>query len=193
MAEARAARIAGTVAACLIADGADFRSRRVEALTLDFAGIVGDIHAGLTRASTSREPWYERGTEVRNDRQVSIVSVEELAEVAAAMALPEIAGEWIGANLVTAGIADLTGLPPGTRLTFAGGAVLMVEAENGPCRTAGGSIAGHFPARDGLDLLFLKEARHKRGLVASVERPGMVAAGEGFAVRLPPRRPWPAA
>jgi hypothetical protein len=40
-----------------------------------------------------------------------------------------------------AGIADLSALPPGTRLTFAGGAVLRVEAENRPCKVAGRSIA----------------------------------------------------
>jgi hypothetical protein len=54
--------IEGTMSLCLIADGADFRSRRVASLTLEFAGIVGDIHAGVTRRAGSREPWYPRGT-----------------------------------------------------------------------------------------------------------------------------------
>jgi len=188
MTDAPQQKLTGTVATCLIADGGDFRSRPVEALMLDFGGIVGDFHAGRTRPSTSREPWYERGTEIKNDRQVSIVSADELAEIAVAMGLAEIAPEWIGANLVLAGIADVTLLPPGTRLFFAGGATLVVEAENGPCRTAGGSIGEHFPDREGVDLLFAKMARHKRGLVASVERPGTIRTGDTLTARLPPKR-----
>lgn len=176
---------AGTVAACLIADGGDFVSRPVDALTLDFAGIVGDFHAGLTRKSTSREPWYPRGTEIRNDRQLTIVSEEELAEVALLMELPEIAPGWIGANFVLSGLADLSLTPVGTRLFFAGGVTLLLEGENAPCRVAGESIGAHVAGRQGLDLLFPKLARHKRGLVASVERPGTIRASEGFTLRVP--------
>jgi len=180
------------VAACLIADGADFRSRVVAALDFDFGGIVGDIHAGLTRKSGSREPWYPRGTEMRNDRQVSIVSAEELAEIARAMELAELAPGWIGANLVLQGIPALSQVPAGTRLFFAGGVTLVVEAENAPCRIAGRSIAGHVPDRDGLDLLFPKLARHKRGIVGSVEKPGRIAAGEAVSLRPRPQGAAPA-
>jgi MOSC domain-containing protein YiiM len=97
---------------------------------------------------------------------------------------------WIGANLSLAGVADLSALPPGTRLVFAGGAVLHVEAENGPCHIAGRSIAAHAPGsgREGLDLLFPKVAKHKRGLVASLERPGTIAVGESFHLRVPALR-----
>ena len=40
-----------------------------EQVQVDFAGFVGDQHAGLTRKSDSRTPHYARGTEIRNDRQ----------------------------------------------------------------------------------------------------------------------------
>jgi hypothetical protein len=175
----------GKTELCLIADGADFRSRRVASLTLDFTGIVGDIHAGATRRSGSREPWYPRGTEIRNDRQVTIVAADELANVAMAMELPAIAPEWIGANLVLSGLAGLSCLPAGTKLLFAAGASLTVEGGNAPCRIAGRSIGEHYPDREGLDLLFPKLARHRRGLVASVERPGTIHAGEVFSARIP--------
>ena len=181
----RPGQFAATVVSCLIADRGTFVSRAVEALTLDFAGIVGDYHAGLTRRSTSREPWYARGTEIRNDRQVTIVSPDELAEVAALMELAEIAPSWIGANLVLSGIAGLTLLPHGTKLLFAGGATIAVEGENSPCRVAGKSIGDHIGGRDGFDLLFPKLARHKRGLVASVEKPGVIRTGEAVTLRLP--------
>lgn len=172
------------VSACLIADRGTFVSRPVESIAIDFTGIPGDHHAGPTRRSTSREPWYPRGTEIRNDRQVTIVSVEELSEVAALMDLAEVAPGWIGANLLLSGVPNLTLLPHGTKLMFAGGATLSVEGENAPCRIAGKSIGDH-AGRSELDLLFPKVARHKRGLVASVEKPGIVSAGEGVSMRLP--------
>jgi hypothetical protein len=181
-------RFESRVALCLIADGEDFVSRPVEALTLDFAGIVGDHHAGLSRRSTSREPWYPRGTEIRNDRQLTIVSSAELAEVAEDMALPVIEPGWIGANLVFDDIPALTALPVGTKLLFAGGATLNIEAENGPCRVAGRSIGRNFPGRDGLDLLFPKLAKHKRGVVASVEKPGVIHKSEAVTVMVPAQR-----
>jgi hypothetical protein len=186
-------RFASRVAACLIADGGDFVSHPVDRIVLDFCGIVGDHHAGRTRRSTSREPWYARGTEIRNDRQLTIVSSVELAEVAERMELPFIEPGWIGANLVFADIPDLTLLPAGTKLLFAGGASLNVEAENRPCRVAGRSIGKHYPGRSGLDLLFPKLGQRKRGLVASVEKPGVIEGGEAVEVHLPRQRLYAAA
>jgi hypothetical protein len=183
-----AAHPIGIVAACLVTAAPGVTSQPVAELRLDFSGVVGDRHAGPTRASTSREPWYPRGTIIRNDRQVSIVSEEELRTVAAAMDLAGLEPAWIGANICTRGLPDLSALPPGTRLTFPQGAVLRVEAENGPCRIAGRSIAAHVPGREGLDLLFPQGAKHKRGVVASVEKPGVIAPGDNFEVRLPALR-----
>ena len=86
---------------------------------LTFSGIEGDCHSGLNRRSDSRMlKQYKRGTMVRNTRQVSILSVEELSDVATAMGIPEIKPEWVGANVVTSGIPDLTLLPPSSRLQF---------------------------------------------------------------------------
>jgi hypothetical protein len=181
-------RFDSRVAHCLIADGGDFVSRPVDGLDLDLAGIVGDTHAGRTRGSTSREPWYARGTEIRNDRQLTIVSSAELAEVARDMELPVIEPGWIGANLVFDDIPALTALPAGTKLLFEGGVTLNIEAENGPCRVTGRSIGRHFPDRTGLDLLFPKLAQHKRGVVASVEKPGRIRKGEAVTVLVPAQR-----
>jgi hypothetical protein len=181
-------RFDSRVAQCLIADGDDLVSRPVDSLDLDFAGIVGDRHAGAMRRSTSREPWYPRGTEIRNDRQLTIVSSSELAEVARDMDLPAIEPGWIGANLVFDDIPSLTALPAGTKLLFEGGATVNIEAENGPCRVAGRSIGRHFADRSGLDLLFPKYAQHKRGVVASVEKPGRIRRGEAVTVLVPAQR-----
>jgi hypothetical protein len=181
-------RFDSRVALCLIADGDDLVSRPVEGLELDFSGVVGERHAGATRRSTSREPWYPRGTEIRNDRQLTIVSSVELVEVARAMDLPVLEPGWIGANLVFDDIPALTALPAGTKLLFAGGVTLNIEAENGPCRVAGRSIGRNFPDRTGLDLLFPKLARHKRGVVASVEKPGRIRKGEAVTLLVPAQR-----
>ncbi|MCI0693409.1 hypothetical protein L0337_15565 [candidate division KSB1 bacterium] len=50
----------------------------------------------MTRLSDARTPQYPRGTEIRNDRQVFIVSAEELAQIATAMKLPEILKQLAG-------------------------------------------------------------------------------------------------
>ena len=56
------------VAMLLIADGADFVSRRVETLCLTLTGIAGDRHAGPMRAADARTPWHKRGTAIANTR-----------------------------------------------------------------------------------------------------------------------------
>jgi hypothetical protein len=62
-------------------------------------GFVGDKHYGPTKSAGSSQKPYPKGTEVRNTRQVSIVSAEELAEIAAAMDLPSVKADWVGANM----------------------------------------------------------------------------------------------
>jgi hypothetical protein len=156
------------------------------AITLTFAGIAGDCHAGLTRKSDSRTlRLYRRNTDIRNVRQVSLLATEELAEVAAAMDIPEVKPEWVGANLVTSGIPDLTLLPPSTRLQFPSGATLVVDLENAPCRFVADVIARHHP--DAADR-WIRAATHKRGLTAWVECEGEVHQGDAITLFLPPRR-----
>jgi MOSC domain-containing protein YiiM len=101
------------------------------------AGIAGDRHYGFTFPSNARYPMYPRRTEIRNSRQFSIISQEEMKEVAARLNIAEIPPEWLGANLLTSGIPSLTLLPPSSRLTFPGGAVLIVQGENNPCTHVG--------------------------------------------------------
>lgn len=182
-----ARRLKASVSGTFAARGKDFVSTAVDSLDLGFEGISGDFHAGLTRRSGGREPWYPRGTEMRNERQVSIVAGDELSEAAAGMGIGRIAPEWIGANLVIADVPRLSMLPPRTLLFFEGGVTLKVDGQNRPCRLSGGSIADRFPDRDrtSLELAFKDAARHRRGLVAWVERPGRIVAGEGVTVQIP--------
>jgi hypothetical protein len=165
--------------------GDDLTSAPVAELRLDHGGVSGDRHFGFTRKAGAREPWYPRGTVIRSGRELSIVSREELGEVARRMDLAELPPEWIGANLVLEGIPRLSRLPTGTRIFFAGDASAVVEAINGPCRDAGRSIARHAGDRKELELLFSKVALGLRGIVASVERAGTIRPGTDLTVRVP--------
>jgi MOSC domain-containing protein YiiM len=179
----------GRVASTLVADGADFVSRPLEKLELTLEGVVGDTqHYGFTRSSGGREPWHQRGTQVANDRQLSLVCPDELAIVASRMELPRIDAAWIGANLLINGIERLSFLPRGSRLMFPSGATIFITDQNGPCRFAGASIAQHYPERQGLDLLFPKVAQGMRGCLGMVERAGTIHAGDEVKLMLPPRQ-----
>ncbi|TCK28790.1 MOSC domain-containing protein [Ancylobacter aquaticus] len=182
-------RRTGRLARALLADGPGFATREVAALAVTLEGIEGDRHAGLARAADSRVPWYPRGASIRNTRQVSLVCLQELAEIARRLGVAEIAPEWIGANLVIEGVPHLTGLPPGTRLHFAGGAALVAEGENAPCRHAGAAIAAQTGQGDA-ELGFAKVAKGLRGLVAWVERAGTLSAGTTLELRVPAQRLW---
>ncbi|MEP0235049.1 MOSC domain-containing protein [Roseibium sp.] len=163
----------------------DFATQSCDALDLEFSGISGDRHGGFTRKSGGREPWYPRGTEMCNERQVSILSPAELALVAERMELETVEAAWIGGNIVLDGFPNLSLIPPRTRLVFENGTVIRVDGDNAPCRASGKSIAAHVPGREGLDLLFPKVAKRLRGLVGYVEKPGTISAGESVTAVIP--------
>jgi hypothetical protein len=158
-------------------------------LELRFEGIAGDFHAGLTsRSGSDLLRLYPRGSEIRNVRHATLVSEEELAEIARRMEIPAIRAEWLGANIVTAGIPDLTLLPPSTRIQFPCGAMLVVDLENEPCRQVADVIGKHHPEKG---FGFIKAAEHRRGIAAWVERPGQVSVGDAITIWLPPQRIYP--
>jgi MOSC domain-containing protein YiiM len=103
------------------------------------------------------------------------------------MGLGAIRPEWLGANLVLAGVPALSMLPAGTLLFFAGGVTLTVSGQNAPCRFAGRAIAEQAGMADpeAGALLFAKVAKRLRGVVAQVEKPGRIATGEKVSVRVP--------
>jgi hypothetical protein len=154
------------------------------AATVTFEGLEGDKHTGWTRGADGRTPYYQRGTTIRNIRQVSIVSQEDLDEIAAKLGLPEICPEWLGANLLLEGIPHLSLLPPGTRLAFPQAAVLRVEEENQPCLGPGKIIAAQYD-NPKLASRFVKAALQRRGVVATVELPGKITAGDSVSAETP--------
>lgn len=181
-------KVRGRVAGLFMAQGKGFVTSPVDELVLTFEGIPGDAHAGYTRRSGGREPWYPRRTEMANERQLSLLSSEEMRVVARRLEIPELKAEWIGGNMVIDGIADLTLLPSRTVLFFEGGATIRIDGDNAPCRVAGRSIAGQFEGRDDIELEFPKQSKNLRGLVGWVEKEGQVKVGECFEARIPEQR-----
>ncbi|MBS7697893.1 MULTISPECIES: MOSC domain-containing protein [unclassified Chelatococcus] len=182
-------RLRGNVTATLKAGQGggtyDFVTVAVSDLTVTYEGIPGDRHYGLTRLSGAREPWYPRGTEMRNDRQISLLAAEELADIASGLKIPSVKAEWIGGNIVVEGLPAFSMIPPRTRLMFAGGVVIAIDGQNAPCKYAGQMIAEAYPGRPAIALDFVKVAKRLRGLVGCVERPGIVRAGEEIVARVP--------
>jgi MOSC domain len=158
-------------------------------MRLLFSGPEGDCHAGPTRKSDSRTlQLYKRDTDIRNVRQVTILAEEELADIAKTLHVPVIDPAWFGANMVVAGIADFTQLPPSTRLQFPSGATLVVDMENAPCSQIAKVVERHHP---GTQLNVVPAALHKRGVTAWVECEGEVRAGDTIKIVIPPNRIYP--
>lgn len=155
----------------------------VDTLELDWGGPVGDRHHGELMSSDTRQSRvFPRGTTIRNHRQLSIVDVDELAQIAAALGIARIEPGVIADNICTSGIEALTSLPRMTRLAFPSGAVVMLGGPNAPCTIAGGMVAQIYGSRPEA---FPKAAIGRRGVTGWVERPGTVRAGDAITV-LPP-------
>jgi hypothetical protein len=182
-----ARKLEGRVDALLVAKGKDFITAPASNLNMTFEGIEADHHAGLTRKAGGREPWYPRGTVMRNERQISLVAFDELAAAATEMGLSEIKPEWIGANIVVGGIANFSMLPPRTLLFFEGGVTIKIDGQNAPCRASGRVIGTGAGASDieSVALAFKDAAKRRRGLVGWVEKLGIIEAGAKVTARLP--------
>lgn len=152
----------------------------VNSIKLEFAGIPGDRHFGSTMLTGAREKHaFERGTEISNYRQISVVDRAELAKVAANLGIDELAAGIIADNICTQGLPDLTALPLMSRLVFPSGASIMTGGANAPCTIAGAmveSVYGTAPQR------FPKAAMHLRGITGWVERPGVINTGDAITV-----------
>ena len=157
-------------------------------LSLSFAGPE-DCHAGLTRKSDVRTlALYKRDIDIRNVRQLTLLSVEELADIAERLAIADVKAEWMGANMVVSGIPDFSLLPPSSRLQFPSGATIVVDMENYPCSQIAKVIDQHHP---GIRFKVVEAAMHKRGVTAWVEREGEVKIGDAIKIVTPPNRIYP--
>jgi hypothetical protein len=174
----------GRVEAVLIMlPGEGAATEELAEVAVEWDGFLGDKHFGATKPAGSSQKTYPKGTEVRNTRQVSIVSSEELNQMADALGVPEIKPDWVGANMLISGIPKFSKLQPGTRLHFPDGVGLVIEGENMPCTTAGSTVQEHYPDIENLVSAFPKKALGKRGVVAWVERPGLIRKGDSVVAK----------
>lgn len=153
-----------------------------------FDGVAGEVHGGLTRPSCSRVlAQYPRGTVIRNTRQLSVLSEEELAQIAGRMGLAALSPSLLGASMVLRGIPDFSHVPPGSRLQAGSGATLVVDLENRPCVLPAKGIEAAHP---GFGVAFKGAARGRRGVVAWVEREGILTLGDRMRLHVPDQPVW---
>jgi hypothetical protein len=173
-----------------------FQSAAQAHIDCDFEGIANNRHRGFLRKADARVPYLKRGTAIRNQRQLSVVSVEDLREIAHRLSLPAAAdpalmAAALGANVIVCGVPALSYLPRGTKLFFPGQAILIAEDQNAPCSLAGEALMVAVSAAIGVlpnpdhKRRFAKEAVGLRGLVCTVEHPGRIAAGDLVTARIP--------
>jgi hypothetical protein len=167
---------------------ADIRSEPLTQAHAGFYGFEDDHHGGLTRASCVRVTTrHEKGTEIRNTRQLSILSAEEMAQIAADIGVEALDPILLGASIVIEGIPDFTFVPPAARLQAPNGTTIVIDVENGPC---------NYPAREiekeaqGHGKAFKAAARGKRGVTAWIEREGMLRVGDKLRLHIPDQRAW---
>lgn len=167
---------------------ADLRSDPTTDMPLTFAGYAAEGHAGLTRPSCSRvKQQYPRYTEIKNTRQLSIISQEELDLIAADMGLEALAPHLIGASVVIEGIPDWSHVPPSSRLVGEGGPGLIIDMENRPCHLPAPFIEVENP---GLGKSFKTAAKGRRGVTASVEQEGVLQIGIRLRLHIPDQPSW---
>jgi hypothetical protein len=167
---------------------AALHSAAVDKIQARFRGADGEAHGGLTRPSCSRVlAQHPRGTEIRNTRQFSIVSVEEMAAIALHMGISALDPSLLGATMMVSGIADFTYIPPSSRLQVQSGATLVVDMENQPCALPARSIEG---VHAGKGTTFKTAAQGRRGVTAWVEREGIFRLGDTIDLQVPAQRMW---
>ncbi|WP_171209498.1 MULTISPECIES: MOSC domain-containing protein [unclassified Ruegeria] len=168
--------------------GQSLRAASVDKLDLRFDGVQGERHEGLNRASCVRvKNLYPQGTEIRNVRQLSVLSVEELNAIAAEMKMDRLDPSYLGASIVLEGIPDFSHIPPSSRLQSDAGATITVDMENAPCVLPGREIeADH----TGYGAGFKPAAQGRRGVTAWVERPGVLKLGDRMRLFVPDQPLW---
>ncbi len=168
---------------------ATLRASALQEVMATYAGVEGEEHAGLTRPSCSRVvAQYPKGTDIRNVRQFSVLSAEELAAIAQKMGVERLEPAWIGASLVLEGIPDFTHVPPSSRLQAENGTTLVVDMENRPCHLPAKVIDEDAP---GFGKAFKAAALGRRGVTAWVEREGVLRVGDVMRLHIPDQPVWP--
>ncbi|HYJ70345.1 MAG TPA: MOSC domain-containing protein [Nocardioidaceae bacterium] len=168
----------GEVVAVHRSESHTFSKTRADSIRLlEGLGVEGDAHCGATVKHRSR---VAADPSQPNLRQVHLIHAELLDELGG-FGFAVDAGD-LGENITTRGL-DLLGLPVGARLTI-GDAVITVMGLRNPCQQI-----NNF--RPGLLKRVLRtddEGNVERlaGVMGTVARGGLIRAGNGITVALPP-------
>lgn len=154
---------------------------RCERISAQLEGLEGDRHGGFIKPADARDSGIARGTPVRNWRQWSAVSVEDLRVIAQNMSVPYILPDWLSANVCFSGMDDFTKIAAGANIIFPSGAILHVEGENAPCVGPGRKIQENF--KQASAGLFPKAAMGLRGIVGVVYCAGEITVGDTALIR----------
>ncbi|SFR14377.1 MOSC domain-containing protein [Poseidonocella sedimentorum] len=167
---------------------AEIETRPLTEMALGFGGFAEDCHSGETRPSCSRVvAQHPKGTEIANVRQLSVVSEEEMAQIAAEIGVERLKPEWLGASVVVSGIPDFSNLTPSARLQGPDGATLVIDMQNLPCQFPAKTMKPEAPEAA---KRFKAAAEGVRGVTAWVERPGCLRLGDALRLHLPTQREW---
>jgi MOSC domain-containing protein YiiM len=174
--------------AVMTGDRKDLMAPARDTLELTFEGVAGAFHAGLTRPSCVRvKSQFAKGTPIRNERQLSIVSQEELDQIAAKMGVDAVDPARLGATMVIKGIADFSHVPPSSRLQAPSGATVTVDMENRPCQFPAMSLqVDHGDSAK----KFKSAAKDRRGVTAWVASEGRVRVGDVLTLHIPDQPAW---
>jgi len=171
-----------------LAASGSLRAQPLDQVDLGFDGIRDARHEGTLRPACSRVAnLYPRDTEIRNVRQLTILSAEEMDEIADAMGMAQLDPALLGASIILRGIPDFTHVPPSSRLQGPDGVTLTVDMENRPCLLPAREIEAEHA---GFGATFKPAAKDRRGVTAWVERPGRLAIGDVVSLFVPDQRAW---
>lgn len=143
-------------------------------------GIEGDCHARLTYASGGREKSITpKGTEIRNLREVSIASTEEVKSTFEDMDITGFHAGDLGVNILLSGIPNFTQLVAGTVLKFSNGVQLYITMQNTPCAIPAKALRDNLPEQQKDNANgFVAAARGRRGQLAFILREGIIQENE---------------
>jgi MOSC domain-containing protein YiiM len=130
---------------------------------------------------------WPQGTEIRNVRQLSIMSQAEIDQIAADCGLEALDPALLGCSIVVKGISDFSHVPPSSRLQAPDGTTVVIDMQNLPCTLPAREIEIDHPTHG---KKFKPAAVGKRGVTAWVEREGKFQVGDLLTLHVPDQRAW---
>lgn len=199
----------------IVGDGAIWEAEPRSSLDIDFDGIAGDRHAELTRVMQPYESEQMRKLVVANDKHVSLVSGEDMVEIATGMdldiskveerselSIEHFVAKALAANILVSGEYLNNIALPGLILAFCSDpgevkSAVRVTEYNAPCQKPLTNMLASLRSLDlslGGDFVSQKErfkevAAARRGWVGSVYIAGSIEIGDRIYTHTPVVRP----